>query len=296
MSDVTLRQLEYFAAVAETQSVTNAARLCHVSQGAVSLALGQLENALGVPLALRHRGRGVALTPEGQEVAKRARLITEQVEQLRLAVLHTHTGLSGRLSIAVFSTVAVHVMPHLIEWFASKHPDIKLGFVEGNGPEIQQALVSGRAQLSIGYQAQFGEGCETELIHEFHRRVVLSPNHPLADFEEISFAQLAQYPAAFLSLEPALQFTLAEFERYDVQANVGWLMSSVPAIHSVVGRGLAYSLLMQPTESSMENRPLVFRPLADKTSSNSLVAAMPLGINRSAMVNEALACLHAQWA
>lgn len=80
MSELTLRQLEYFAAVAETQSVTKAAEICHVSQGAVSLALGQLEHALGVTLAVRQRGRGIFLTPEGQEVATRARLITEQVE------------------------------------------------------------------------------------------------------------------------------------------------------------------------------------------------------------------------
>src|SRR4051812_43612252 len=101
MSEITLRQLEYFAAIAETQSVTNAARLCHVSQGAVSLALGQLEHALGVTLAMRQRGRGIALTPEGQEVATRARFIADQVERLRDAVSKAHTELSGRLSIGV---------------------------------------------------------------------------------------------------------------------------------------------------------------------------------------------------
>ncbi|MFL4477822.1 LysR family transcriptional regulator [Paeniglutamicibacter sp. ORCA_105] len=295
MSEVTLRQLEYFAAVAETQSVTNAARLCHVSQGAVSLALGQLEHALGVTLAMRQRGRGIALTPEGQEVATRARFITEQVERLREAVAQVHTGLSGRLAIGVFTTVAVHVVPHLIDWFCTRHPDVQLVFVEGSGPEIQEALFAGRTQLSIGYEAQFGQDCDSEVIHEFHRKVLLSPSHPLAEFDEISFAQLAQYPAAFLDLEPALQYTLAEFQRYGVSANVGWLLANVPSIHSVVGRGLAYSLLMQPAESSVEDRPLVFRPLSDATHSNSLVAAMPVGISRSAMVSEAVACLHAQW-
>lgn len=89
--------------------------------------------------------------------------------------------------------------------------------------------------------------------------------------------------------------TLAEFQRYGISANVGWLLANVPSIHSVVGRGLAYSLLMQPAESSVEDRPLVFRPLSDATHSNSLVAAMPVGISRSAMVSEAVACLHAQW-
>lgn len=296
MSELTLRQLEYFAAVAETQSVTHAARLCHVSQGAVSLALGQLEHVLGVTLAMRHRGRGIALTPEGQEVATRARFITEEIERLRDAVSQAHSGLSGRLTIGVFTTVAVHVVPHLIDWFCTRHPEVTLAFVEGSGPEIQGALFAGRTQLSIGYEAQFGQDCVTEVLHEFHRQVLLSPSHPLAELEEIGFGHLAEYPGAFLDLEPALQHTLAEFRRYGVSANVGWLLANVPAIHSVVGRGLAYSLLMQPAVSSVEDRPLVFRPLADPTPSNSLVAATPDGVSRSAMVAEAIAALHAQWA
>lgn len=295
MSEVTLRQLEYFAAVAETQSVTEAARLCHVSQGAVSLALGQLEHSLGVTLAVRQRGRGIFLTPEGQEVATRARLITEQVRGLRAAVSAAHDALAGRLSIGVFTTVAVHVVPHLAEWFSTRHPEVELNFVEGTGPEVQEALFTGRTQLSVGYQAQFGDDCAVDLLHEFRRQVLLSPNHPLAKHASISFAQLAGYPAALLNLEPALQHTLAEFRRYGVTPNVRWLFGNVPSIHAVIGRGLAYSLLMQPTAVSLEGLPLTFRPLSDETPTNSLVAATPLGVHRSAMVHEALAALHAQW-
>ncbi|MFC9934717.1 MULTISPECIES: LysR family transcriptional regulator [unclassified Glutamicibacter] len=296
MSELTLRQLEYFAAVAETQSVTQAARLCHVSQGAVSLALGQLEQALGVTLAMRQRGRGIALTVEGQEVATRARIITDQVEHLRQAVSQVHTGLTGRLSLGVFTTLAVHVIPHLIEWFSTRHPQLQLSFIEGSGPEIQEALFSGRTQLSIGYETQFGPDCALVVLKEFHRQVVVSPEHPLAGFEQISFSQLARYPAAFLDLEPALQHTLDEFKRHGATAQVSWLLANVPSIHAVVGRGLAYSLLMQPTQSSLEDRPLVFRPLSERTEPNSLVAAMPKSVSRSAMVTETLAALQGQWA
>lgn len=295
MNELTLRQLEYFTAVAETQSVTSAAKLCHVSQGAVSLALGQLERALGVTLVMRQRGRGVSLTPEGQEVAQRARFIGEQIGELRAAASRIHTRLAGRFSIGVFTTVAVHVVPHLIEWFSQRHPEVQLSFVEGNGPEIHDAMFAGRTQLSIGYQAQFGDESDCEMLHEFHRKVLLSPSHPLAQNQEITFAQLAEFPAAFLNLEPALQFTLTEFQRYGVSANVGWLLGNVPSIHAVVGRGLAYSLLMQPAESSLENRPLVFRPLAEETQTNSLVAAMPRGVIRGALTTEVLQSLRAQW-
>lgn len=295
MAEVSLRQLEYFAAVAETQSVTEAARMCHVSQGAVSLALAQLEAALGASLVLRERGKGLALTVEGQLVAARARSIAEQVKGLQAAVSEVHNELAGRLTIGVFTTVAVHVIAHLAHWFASRHPAVELIFIEGSGPELEAALFSGRTQLSVGYEAQFDERSDVQLLHEFHRQVLVSPEHPLAELEAISFAQLASFPAALLNLEPALQHTLAEFHRYGVKPRVEWLFGNVPSIHSLVGRGLAYSLLMQPTTSSPEGRPLVFRPLSDATVPNSLVAATPRGVARSAVVEEAIEALKAQW-
>ncbi|MCW4467141.1 LysR family transcriptional regulator [Glutamicibacter sp. MNS18] len=295
MTEISLRQLEYFAAVAETQSVTEAARICHVSQGAVSLALGQLEKAVGASLVIRRPGRGVSLTAEGKVMAARARLITEQVVGLRAAVSEVHNELAGRLVIGVFTTVAVHVIPHLADWFEKRHPRVELSFMEGSGPQLQAALFSGQSQLSVGYEAQFDDENSVEVLHEFHRQVMVSPEHPLAELETVSFKQLAPYPAALLNLEPALRHTLAEFHRYGVDPIVKWLFGNVPSIHSVVGRGLAYSLLMQPTEVSPEGRALVLRPLSDPTVPNSLVAATPRGVGRSAVVDEAVTALKAQW-
>ncbi|MFI7481624.1 LysR family transcriptional regulator [Kocuria sp. M1R5S2] len=295
MSEVTLRQLEYFAAVAETLSVTEAARRCHVSQAAVSLALVQLEDSVGATLAIRRRGKGVALTAEGQVVATRARQVADQVADLAFAVDRVHGQLSGRLVIGVFSTLAMHVVPPLVDWFTSRHPQVELDFVEGTGPEVQEAMLAGRLQLCAVYEAQVLSDCAAEVLREMKRQVALSPEHPLAAQEAVSLADLAPYPAILVDEEPALQRNLAEFARAGVEPDVRWHSASVQAIQSVVGRNLAYSLLMQPVATSPEGRPLVFRPLAGDIPTNSVMAVLPAGVAPSTLVEEALTALRAHW-
>jgi DNA-binding transcriptional LysR family regulator len=74
LSDYTLRQLEYFVAVAvaEAGSVTRAAASVHLSQSAMSAALADLENALSVQLLVRHHARGISLTRRARSCWSRA--------------------------------------------------------------------------------------------------------------------------------------------------------------------------------------------------------------------------------
>lgn len=295
MGEITLRQLEYFAAVAETRSVTAAARQCSVSQAAVSLALAQLEQSVGASLLIRRRGKGVALTPEGQAVAARARRVTEQVGDLGFLVDQVHGQLSGRLVVGVFRTLVAHTIPPLVDWFTSRHPRVELDFLESTGPDIQEAMLVGRLQLCVIHEAQLLPDCTAEILKMTTRQVLLSPEHPLAAQDAVSLAELAPYPAMLVNEEPALQRTLAEFARVGVKPNVKWRSASVQVIHNVVGRNLAYSLLMHPAAVSPEGRPLVVRPIAESVPANPVMAATPAGLTHSTLVKEALAALHAHW-
>ncbi|MEO8328444.1 MAG: LysR family transcriptional regulator, partial [Candidatus Nanopelagicales bacterium] len=69
----TLRQLEYFVAVAEAGTITAAAEQIHLSQSAMSTALADLERVFGVQLLVRHHSRGVTLTPSGEDLLVTAR-------------------------------------------------------------------------------------------------------------------------------------------------------------------------------------------------------------------------------
>lgn len=295
MHEVTLRQLEYFAAIAETGTVTAAAQRCNVSQGAVSLALAELERLVGATLVIRRRGKGVALTPEGTIVAARARQVTDQVADIATVVDEFHGRLSGRIVVGVFRTLAMYAIPHLIDWFVRHHPAVELDFVEGSGPWIQDEMLAGRVQVCAIYEAQLAAGCTGTLLHDARRMVALSPDHELARLDRVSLAELARHPAILVDEEPALRRTMAAFEAAGVAPRVMWRSASVQAIQNVVGRNLAYSLLMQPTSTSPEGRPLTYRQLADGVPRNAVMASLPTGLRPTRLISEALASLRADW-
>ncbi|MEE1567842.1 MAG: LysR family transcriptional regulator, partial [Arenicellales bacterium] len=66
MLKYSLRQLEYFAATAENQSLAKAAKWLNISQPSISKAITNLERQFSVQLFIRHHARGVSLTPAGE--------------------------------------------------------------------------------------------------------------------------------------------------------------------------------------------------------------------------------------
>jgi|SRR5690625_398627 len=290
MNELTLRQLEYFVAVAETRSITGAAERSHVSQAAVSLALSELEKTLGVTLTIRRPAKGVALTAEGRAILPEARAILDQTQQLTDGIAQARKTLSGPLHIGCFRTLSMHVIPHLVEWFGIHHPDVKLIFEEGNAQEIQDQMLAGQLSACLIYEAQLAPGCRSVLVRDHQRQVVMSPEHPLAASSEVSLAQLAEYPAILLDERPAFERTLNEFYSRSLQPRLCVRTRSVQTVQNLVGRNLGYGLLMHVPEHSPEGRPLVARKLTDSIPRNALMLSLPPG-RSSAAVAILEACL-----
>lgn len=283
MNELTLRQLEYFVAVAETRSITKAAERSHVSQAAVSLAITDLEKALGVTLTIRRPAKGVALTAEGRTVLPEARAILDQTQRLTEHVSRVRQTLSGPLHLGCFRTLSMHVIPHLVEWFGEHHPKVELVFDEGNAPEIQEKMLAGQLAACFIYEAQLEPGCRALLVQDHRRQAIMSPEHPLAQYSEVSLAQLAEYPAVLLDERPALERTLNEFSSRSLEPKVTMRTRSVQTVHNLAGRNIGYGLLMHVPSHSPEGRPLVGRKIADSIPRNALMLALPPGHTSAAI-------------
>ena len=120
-----LTAMEAFVRVAETGSFSGAARQLHIGQPAVSKAIAQLEERLGVQLLLRST-HGLALTEAGQNFYEHAKRAIEEADEADLAARGAGATLSGRLRVCAAVTFArLHVVPHLAE-FLARHPALNV--------------------------------------------------------------------------------------------------------------------------------------------------------------------------
>jgi DNA-binding transcriptional LysR family regulator len=289
MKDVTLRQLEYFVAVAEEQSITRAAMKCHVTQAAISQALRELEAVLGVLLAVRRKSKGVHLTSTGRAVATRSRTLLGEVRHLVSAADDTSAGASGTYTIGCFTTLSPVVLPEVAEFVARTYPRVKLDIVEGPAPEIQERMLRGQIDLCFLYEAQRHSEVSTVLLHERRYSVAVATDHPLAGRDTVSVADLEPHPCAVLNIEPASYLNEAMLRRFGINPNVVYRTASVQTIRALVGRGLAWALLMEEVPASHEGRPLRFLPVLDDLGTNSLLAGLPQGVRPSPLTEAVIA-------
>ena len=109
---LTLRQLQYVVAVAETRSFRRAAERCRVAQPSLSTQLAQAERALGVRLFERDR-RHVLPTAAGAALLPYAKKLLVAADDLVAAATRFADPLAGTLRVGVIPTVSPYLLPEI---------------------------------------------------------------------------------------------------------------------------------------------------------------------------------------
>lgn len=148
MSNVTLRQLRYFDALARELHFGRAAEACAVTQPALSMQIQELEDQLGVPLVERARS-GVQLTQKGREVAERALRILGEVRNLVEYAQHSGDILTGQLRLGVIPSVAPYLLPPLLPLLAAEYPALELAIRETQTLPLTHELLDGKLDLLL---------------------------------------------------------------------------------------------------------------------------------------------------
>ncbi len=209
MKHVTLRQLKVFEAVARHLSFSRAAEELHLTQPAVSMQVKQLEEQAGLPLT-EMVGKKVFLTAAGDEVARHARRIAQQLREASEALDAIKGVRGGRLSIGVIST-AKYFAPRLLAEFRRRKPGIELNLRVHNRETVVRQLADNEIDLAIMGQPPQEFTTVAEAFADHPLVIVAPPDHPLADRKEVAPALLNE--ETFLIREPG-SGTRATMERY----------------------------------------------------------------------------------
>ncbi|SHF21250.1 LysR family transcriptional regulator, hydrogen peroxide-inducible genes activator [Kaistia soli DSM 19436] len=145
---ITLRQLRYFEALARHLHFGRAAEECGISQPALSQQIQEMEAMLVLPLVERG-ARRLALTPKGEEIARRATRILGDVRDLTDFASHGGGVLSGTLKLGVIPSVAPYVLPKVLPLVHEAYPGLELHLRETRTDQLRQELAQGRLDVLL---------------------------------------------------------------------------------------------------------------------------------------------------
>lgn len=148
MLRVTLKQLRYFDALSREQHFGRAADACAVTQPALSMQIQELEQSLGLTLVERTRS-GIRLTPKGEEIAKRAQRVLNDVHDLVDFAQHAGHLLTGALRFGVIPSVAPYLLPPLLPVLQEQYPDLELHVRETQTATLTAELVEGKLDVLL---------------------------------------------------------------------------------------------------------------------------------------------------
>ncbi len=267
-------QLITFAAVAEHLNISRAAVALHLSQPAVSGQLRQLQDEFGEPLYQRE-GRGVRLTPAGEQLASYAARLRDTWRQAH-AYRDALRGLEqGTLRIGATTTPASYLLPYLIADFHRRYPEVALHTADGNTTDIVGALGSVDIALIEGpVGADLPPDTAVHAWREDEIVAIMPRAHPLAGSARGTSVALAALGAEPLIVREAgsgvRQIVERAFARAGVPMRVALEIAGVEGVKEAVragmGIGFVSAMSMRHEDGALRVFSLSPEPLTRRLS------------------------------
>jgi len=256
MLNVTIRQLQVFAAVARHLSFARAAEELHLTPPAVSMQVRELESVLSMPLFDR-RGRKIALTTGGEYLLLHARRVLASLKDAEDTVARLKGVQAGRVIVGMVST-AKYFLPRLLAGFLREHPGVEIDLAEGNKQWLVDALHRSEVDLAVMGTPPRELETRSEPFAANPFGVIAAPDHPYAALSEVPPALLGR--ERFVVREPGSGTRSSAdrwFREQRIDPPVAMTMRSNETIKQAVmaGMGLAF-LSLHTTAIELETKRL----------------------------------------
>ena len=173
---ITLDQWAALAAVVDAGGYAKAAEELHKSQSSVTYAVQQLESLLGVK-AFEIKGRKAVLTPAGQLLHRRARILLDEATSLETAAKSASAGWEAEIRIAAEMIFPAWLLLKCFDQLNAESPHTRVEYYETVIAGTSEMLVAGRADLAI--TPLIPQGFTGAPLMPLRMRLVAHPRHPL---------------------------------------------------------------------------------------------------------------------
>jgi DNA-binding transcriptional LysR family regulator len=262
-----LRQLRYFAVVAQELHFTHAAERLGMAQPPLTQQIQKLESMLGCQLFTR--GRTTALTPAGTVLLAESRRLFTQFDSAIDATRRAARGETGRLAIGVPPSVMLSGLPAVIRRYRERYPLVSFTLREMATSAIESAVASSEVDLGFLREAAPRTPLVSNIIYHEPVLAVLPKSHRLASRASLKPGALSGDPFVFFPrrLGPAFHDRLislcvaAGFTPNIVEEATQW-----QTVISFVEAGMGVSLAPACVRK-FRSPHIVFKPLPGATTS-----------------------------
>lgn len=241
--------------------ISTAAQTLHKSQPGISRQVRELEEELGVKIFQRKRNRIEVLTPPGRQILRVAQRVLRDIDGLRLIGKEFAAQDAGELTVATTHTQARYALPHVVEDFLKRYPNVRLTLRQGNPVQCCELVAAGAADIAISTEttASFGE-LVCLPAYRLTRCIVARRGHPILRVRKVTLKTLAQYPIVTFDTAFSGRLVVNEaFSSAGIAPRV--LLSAVDADVSkvYVERGMGIAVLASVAFDPDKDRGLAIR-------------------------------------
>ena len=268
------RHLRYFLALAEELHFGRAAQRLAISQPPLSVAIQQLEAAVGARLCDRD-SKGVRLTPAGEAFRSHAAALLDRAEEACALAREVQAGEVGRLRLGFVGSTLFNGLSAWLQAFQVAHPRVEVVVVELNSQDQIEALLAGDLDLGLVHTDRLPPALASEPLYTEPFVACLPSTHRLAGQPLLPLGDLSDAPFILFSRKgsPDYHARIVDICRqhgfYPRLQHEGrhWL-----SVVSLVAQGLGVSIVPAAFQRA-GLQGAVFRPLAEPVEGSAVFAA-----------------------
>lgn len=198
LESLSLKQIQYFAAVAEYGSFRQAAFRLNITQPTLSNQVASMEKALKIQLFERSR-KGITTTPQGRELLLSARRVLEEAQGFTTQAALLSGGGMGTYRLGVTPTLGPYLLPHILSPIHDRYTDLKLYVREDAPSDLETGLINGQHDLILSTLPIMSNELVVAPLFREPLKLAIARDHRLAKKKRINRMDLLGEPVLTIS-------------------------------------------------------------------------------------------------
>ncbi|MGJ8562513.1 MAG: LysR substrate-binding domain-containing protein [Alphaproteobacteria bacterium] len=251
-----INDLKYLVAVADHRHFGRAANAACVSQPTLSGQIKKLEDRLGV-IIFERSTRGVKITPAGELIVNKARLVMEQVTGIETIASAQNGVMSGPLSLGLIPTIAPYLLPHFLNQTLAAYPDLTLSIHEDFTDNLLGMLEDFKIDAAILATETSQDQFEEIPLYEEEFYLVCQKGHALSAKKTVAMTTIAPADLLLLSEGHCLRdqtLELCQLSETNSGSPVDLRAASLQTLVELVRAGRGYTLVPKLAALPMSER------------------------------------------